>query len=1135
MSMRRAKIRPSINLAASRPRRNVPTPASAAPSTDRSLKSPAKSLSSDRSLRSPAKAVPSDRSLKSPSKTVASPVKAAPSTSVTQRASRSSSSSVETSAAPVTRQTSVSKQSVAASGEISKNDDASQEIVTSVPNKQIPEQSSPKRALTTKAASILSEPEANKQNDKPQAPAAPSAPKVPLRGRRKPAPNIPNRRPRQQPAPIISKSTSNSSDKAKESSSEKPGGSDAPDLANITDGGAVTEPPPVQRVVDRPDIPPMPLPKPSDAPAPRNTITSKSSESQSFPIHHDAPAVTKTASAAVTKATSSAVTKATTTKSTSAPLRTIGPPEKKNPMNIYERKLRELKETLEEETPAKRRRRYVKKNMPSDRSNMTMSDLIYYNPKNNPMKQSGPGTENRERSRTSSETVIDMNKDGSGEDEDDNVDQFAPQVKIGPDGELILDQKSLVKDASPRKTFDPSDSDIVHEEFSSTTYASFRKQTRTATWTKKETEKFYKALSAVGTDFSMINAMFPKRTRHQIKNKFKREERSHRYKVDAAIRKTSKVSMSMFVPSDEDSESETENRPTRVSKTKSKKRHPSGNTANAQKQAETESVADETENTPASITRTNESDDEEIAPSENGDNISEYPPPPPPESKQESDDSEEDISMETILSRPTRSGRQPKMRTNFTIQEEASTRVNARSKGTIRAKPVKPAKPNPSYEQQKLQKPQEQSFVAGKSQTTPKTPSSQTFVTPTTTPRKVASIQHIIINSPVVPSTAPVLQNPSPIKTHIYVINSPDGTQRIVQLPVGNTIATPPVRSNVRSNASSPIVIHRVQASQPMSLQNANSSPAMTSQNGVMLTQSGIVSPQSITTAPSHNVIAPAQRSIHVVPTQSIVPVSPQHVVSSPAVRSMASPIVTSSLANSSAVKHFMVVPPKVQRRPLVSQDNTVINIAPRMTTQVAPQHHHQQIHHQQQQQQHIQQQHIQLAGTSSTSAVNIAPRVATRVTPQRSHQQIHHQQHIQQQQHIQLPVTSSASDDCVILQLHQHQETDVEHISDRIIAQQVDVECLDRMSDSGASESGAFIPPVAGRKHTMNFSAMEQNSDQLIITGLGNEGLSTRDIFDQISYEQGVVVTGHETVAANMTISEDMISQIATEIAIEK
>ena len=33
----------------------------------------------------------------------------------------------------------------------------------------------------------------------------------------------------------------------------------------------------------------------------------------------------------------------------------------------------------------------------------------------------------------------------------------------------------------------------------------------------------------------MINAMFPKRTRTQIKNKFKREERHNHLKVDAAI------------------------------------------------------------------------------------------------------------------------------------------------------------------------------------------------------------------------------------------------------------------------------------------------------------------------------------------------------------------------------------------------------------------------------------------------------------------------------------------------------------------------------------------------------------------------------------------------------------------------
>ena len=52
-----------------------------------------------------------------------------------------------------------------------------------------------------------------------------------------------------------------------------------------------------------------------------------------------------------------------------------------------------------------------------------------------------------------------------------------------------------------------------------------------------DTAKFYMALSAVGTDFTMINAMFPKRTRQQIKNKFKREERLNRIALDKAISK----------------------------------------------------------------------------------------------------------------------------------------------------------------------------------------------------------------------------------------------------------------------------------------------------------------------------------------------------------------------------------------------------------------------------------------------------------------------------------------------------------------------------------------------------------------------------------------------------------------------
>lgn len=45
------------------------------------------------------------------------------------------------------------------------------------------------------------------------------------------------------------------------------------------------------------------------------------------------------------------------------------------------------------------------------------------------------------------------------------------------------------------------------------------------------------SLAQYGTDFSFISQMFPKRTRRQVKSKFKREEKENQYLVDAALRK----------------------------------------------------------------------------------------------------------------------------------------------------------------------------------------------------------------------------------------------------------------------------------------------------------------------------------------------------------------------------------------------------------------------------------------------------------------------------------------------------------------------------------------------------------------------------------------------------------------------
>jgi len=48
--------------------------------------------------------------------------------------------------------------------------------------------------------------------------------------------------------------------------------------------------------------------------------------------------------------------------------------------------------------------------------------------------------------------------------------------------------------------------------------------------------RFYKALALTGTDFSMMASLFKKRTRQELKTKFKKEERSNPGLVDKCLR-----------------------------------------------------------------------------------------------------------------------------------------------------------------------------------------------------------------------------------------------------------------------------------------------------------------------------------------------------------------------------------------------------------------------------------------------------------------------------------------------------------------------------------------------------------------------------------------------------------------------
>jgi len=184
-----------------------------------------------------------------------------------------------------------------------------------------------------------------------------------------------------------------------------------------------------------------------------------------------------------------------------------------------------------------------------DRSAMTMFDLIYYNPDNgtrmsvdedeNPQNLKEP--ENSEKF-ADSEPSKDVSTPDAGTDRGDEEENEmpVPQVKVDANGEIVIDDASLtVETTEVRKAKDTlQNSPIVFEgSRSSTNYGTWSKKRRHSDWGKRETLKFYKALSVVGSDFSMMESLFQgKRSRQELKLKFKKEEKINGKIVDKCLR-----------------------------------------------------------------------------------------------------------------------------------------------------------------------------------------------------------------------------------------------------------------------------------------------------------------------------------------------------------------------------------------------------------------------------------------------------------------------------------------------------------------------------------------------------------------------------------------------------------------------
>lgn len=173
-----------------------------------------------------------------------------------------------------------------------------------------------------------------------------------------------------------------------------------------------------------------------------------------------------------------------------------------------------------------------------DKSALKMSDLIFYNPSTNPMEQKpNPNIKLESGDKNPGE---DMKKEGNDADKNDAEKEDAmpvPQLKLNSNGELILDDKSLVIETTAeqeaRKVL--ANSSLIYLDENTGMNGFYSRQKRTRDWPPAETVKFYRCLQTVGTDFSLMVPLFPNRSRRDLKLKFKKEERINGSLINKAL------------------------------------------------------------------------------------------------------------------------------------------------------------------------------------------------------------------------------------------------------------------------------------------------------------------------------------------------------------------------------------------------------------------------------------------------------------------------------------------------------------------------------------------------------------------------------------------------------------------------
>ncbi len=110
-----------------------------------------------------------------------------------------------------------------------------------------------------------------------------------------------------------------------------------------------------------------------------------------------------------------------------------------------------------------------------------------------------------------------------------------PQLRI-VDGDIVLDDGSSNVSASGGDGSSPTVVvNVVNESGRHLTSHAFVKSIGSNRWSREDTDRFHEAVSMCGTDFAIMALLFPRRSREQIKGKYKVEERTNPSRLAASL------------------------------------------------------------------------------------------------------------------------------------------------------------------------------------------------------------------------------------------------------------------------------------------------------------------------------------------------------------------------------------------------------------------------------------------------------------------------------------------------------------------------------------------------------------------------------------------------------------------------